>query len=244
MNPEQTLAPAVLQRYHARRRAIRRAHPARGRLRERDTARHERGRLRWRFVSDSVRDVAFSATRRSNWDGMRTPVGDRNGDGRTDYSSHHSFWRASAPLWSEVARYSAHAIAFLLRFIDMPYPWPHMTAVEGGEIIGGGMEFPMMTIMGDYNQRGDSALYYVTAHELAHMWFPMIVSTDERRYTWMDEGNTTFNENMARMDFFPGRNHHATTCTYLQIAGTDEEGEMMRRSAYHYTRCVRRSRRT
>jgi aminopeptidase N len=93
----------------------------------------------------------------------------------------------------------------------------------------------MMTIMGDYNVRGDSALYYVTAHELAHMWFPMIVSSDERRYTWMDEGNTTFNENMARMDFFPGRNHHLDDmATYLQLAGTEAEGEMMRWSAYHY----------
>jgi hypothetical protein len=235
MNPEQTLPATVLQRYRAAAesdtvvRILRAADFANA------TQRGTNGRLQWRFVSDSVRDVAFSATRRSNWDGMRTPVGDRNGDGRPDYTAIHSFWRASAPLWREVARYSAHAIAFFSRFLDMPYPWPHMTAVEGAEIIGGGMEFPMMTIMGDYNQRGDSALYYVTAHELAHMWFPMIVSSDERRYTWMDEGNTTFNENMARMDFFPGRNHHLDDMgTYLQIAGTDAEGEIMRRSAYHY----------
>jgi aminopeptidase N len=98
------------------------------------------------------------------------------------------------------------------------------------------MEFPMMTIMGDYNQRGADALYYVTAHELAHMWFPMIVSTDERRYTWIDEGITTFNENMARQDFLPGRDHFADDrFMYLQIAGTGEEGEIMRRSAFHYT---------
>jgi hypothetical protein len=235
VNAEQTLAPPVLQRY----RAAALSDTVVPILRAPDFARATlpgtNGRLQWRFVSDSVRDVAFSATRRSNWDGMRTPVGDRTGDGTADYTSIHSFWRESAPLWSEVARYSAHSIAFLSGFLDMPYPWPHMTAVEGGEIIGGGMEFPMMTIMGDYNARGDSALYYVTAHELAHMWFPMIVSTDERRYTWMDEGNTTFNENMARMDFFPGRNHHLDDmATYLQLAGTEAEGEMMRWSAYHY----------
>jgi aminopeptidase N len=194
------------------------------------------GRLQWRFVADSVRDVAFSVTRRSNWDATRTAVGDHNGDGRPDYTRINSFWRPTAPRWIHVARYSAHAISFLSRYLALPYPWPHMTAVEAGDIIGGGMEFPMLTLIGDYTQRGDSALYYVTAHELAHMWFPMIASSDERRYTWMDEGTTTFNENNARTDFYPGRNHHLDDQrTYLQIAGTEDEGEIMRRSAYHYT---------
>lgn len=196
-----------------------------------------RGRevLEWRFVADSVHDVAFSATRKSNWDATRTPVGDRDGDGETDYALINAIWRDSAPFWDDVARYSAHSIAFLSEFTGYPYPWPHMTAVEGGGIIGGGMEFPMMTLMGDYNTRGDSALYNVTAHELAHMWIPMIVSNNERRYGWMDEGTTTFNENMARMDFFPGLNHHAPDREdYLRIAGTDAEGEIMRWSDYHY----------
>jgi hypothetical protein len=235
LNPDETLAPAVLQRYRAAAASDTVVHILRAPDFAHATRAGTNGRLQWRFVADSVRDVAFSATRRSNWDGMRTPVGDLTGDGMTNHAAIHSFWRESAPLWSEVARYSAHAISFLSRFLDMPYPWPHMTAVEAGEIIGGGMEFPMITLMGDYNQRGDSALYYVTAHELAHMWFPMIISSDERRYTWLDEGKATFNENMARMDFFPGRNHHLDDMmTYLQIAGTDEEGEIMRRSAYHY----------
>jgi hypothetical protein len=236
LNPEETLAPAILQRY----RAAAQSDTSMRILRAPDfanaTQRGTNGRLRWRFAADSVRDVAFSATRRSNWDGMRTAVGDLNGDGRTDHTAIHSFWRDSAPRWAQVARYSAHAITFLSDFIGIPYPWPHMTAVEGGEIIGGGMEFPMMTIMGDYNRQGDDALYYVTAHELAHMWFPMIISSDERRYTWLDEGTTTFNENMARNDFLPGREHYLEDMmTYLQIAGTDQEGEIMRRSAYHYS---------
>ncbi|MCH8939321.1 MAG: M1 family metallopeptidase, partial [Gemmatimonadetes bacterium] len=166
------------------------------------------GMLTWRFQADTLRDVAFTATRSSRWDAVRTPVGDRDGNGTTEYARVDAFYRGSAPRWTQAARYAQHSIDFLSRFTGFPYPWPHMSAVEGGDIIGGGMEFPMMTLIGPYNGRSDSALYNVTAHELAHMWVPMIVGVDERRHAWMDEGTTTFNENQARMEFFPGVNHN------------------------------------
>jgi hypothetical protein len=111
-----------------------------------------------------------------------------------------------------------------------------MSSIEGGGIIGGGMEFPMMTLIGDYRGRNDSALYNVTAHELAHMWVPMIVGIDERRHAWMDEGTTTFNENQARTEYFPGVNHNANDREeYVQTALMGMEGEMMRRTDYHYS---------
>jgi len=110
-----------------------------------------------------------------------------------------------------------------------------MTSVEGAGIIGGGMEFPMMTIIGSYNGRGAADLYGVTAHELAHMWFPMILSSNERRYTWIDEGYTTFHTHQAEMDFYPGRYDNMNMFgDYLQIAGSDLEGPIMRWSDYHY----------
>lgn len=234
-NPEQTLSAGVIER-------VRRAEMSDSVITvigaddfTRATQPGEDGRLRWRFAADSVRDFAFSATRASIWDARRTPVGDRDGDGRADYARVDAIYRTSAPFWRNAARYSAHSIDFLSRYTAQPYPWPHMTAVEAGEIIGGGMEFPMMTLIGDYNERGDSALYYVIAHELAHMWVPMMVSTDERRYSWMDEGMTTFAENQARMEYYPGVNHNLPDASsYLQLAQAGEEGEMMRRSPFHY----------
>jgi aminopeptidase N len=97
------------------------------------------------------------------------------------------------------------------------------------------MEFPMMTIIGDYNNAGAVRLYGVTAHELAHMWFPMILSTNERRYTWIDEGYTTFHTNEANKDYYGDRfDNNDIFGGYLQIAGTDLEGEMMRWSDFHY----------
>lgn len=203
----------------------------------------EDGTVTWKFKANKVRDIAFSATYASQWDAVRTPVGDLDGDGLTDYSRINAFWRESAPLWENAAEYTAHPISYLSEYTGIVYPWPHMTSVEGADIIGGGMEFPMMTIMGSYNNpnpnipkaQKEQALYNVTAHEIAHMWIPMIVSNNERRHAWMDEGATTFHEAKARWDKFPDSFSRLDEFSgYLPIAGTYLEGEIMRWSDYHY----------
>jgi hypothetical protein len=199
------------------------------------TRRSDSGYLSWRFVSDTVRDVAFSVSRESLWDAARTPVGDRDGDGQTDYARVDAIYRATATKWAKDWRYAQHSIDFLSRWTGFPYPWPHMTAVEGGGIMGGGMEYPMMTLIGDYNGLSDTSLYGVTAHELAHMWVPMIVGNDERRRAWMDEGTTSFNTSAAENEFYPGRRWELGNYQgYLQITRTDLEGEIMRWSDFHY----------
>ena len=237
LNPREVLAPHVLERL---RQAEGSDEPVQVLTQddfgERGTASSPDGWLTWRYHAEEVRDVAFSATKESLWSAARTSVGDRDADGVADYVRIDAIYRKSAPRWADVVGYAQHSINFLSRFTQISYPWPHMTAVEGSGIIGGGMEFPMMTLIGDYNSRGDSALYYVTAHELAHMWVPMIISNDERRYSWMDEGTTSFNENQARKEYFPGRNHDLPDAErYIEVALAESEGEMMRRSDFHYT---------
>jgi hypothetical protein len=198
------------------------------------TVASEDGRLRWEFAADSVRDVAFAVMRSYAWDAARSPVGDRDGDGETDYSRVDAFWRDYAVNYDEAWRYAQHSIDFLSRFTGLPYPWPHMSVVEGGGIIGGGMEFPMMTLIGDYNRAGPEALYSVTAHELAHMWLPMTLSTNERRYAWLDEGTTSFNENNARSEFYPDSDPLGDEQGgYLAVARAGLEGPIMRWSDFH-----------
>ena len=235
LNPEETLSAETLDRYN--------------RAAETDsivvivdydevdsaTAESPSDSLTWHFGSERMRDVAFSATRNSRWDGTRAAVGDLDGDGTTDYTRINSFYRNQAIFWNQQAKYAQHSTTFLSDYTDMPYPWPHMTSVEGAGIIGGGMEFPMMTVIGDYNSSGGVSLYGVTAHEIAHMWVPMLVSTNERRYTWIDEGHTTFHTQQANVDRYGSDRFSRNNLfgQYLQIAGTDWEGEMMRWSDFH-----------
>lgn len=194
------------------------------------------GKLTWNFKADSVRDFAFSVTKESMWDATRASVGDRDGDGQEDFAQINSIYRSTAPLWTDGAKFTRDAINFLSEYTGLEYPWPHMTSVEGGGIIGGGMEFPMMTLIGAYNGQSAQSLYAVIAHELAHMWVPMMVSNNERRYAWMDEGTTTFNENQAKKAYYPesGNFDISEFQSYLRIAGTDLEGPIMRWSDYQY----------
>lgn len=235
LNPDEVLADHVLERYMEAGQTDDIIHIVTEADLGAATILGDDGTLTWKFSAEKVRDAAFSATRESVWDGTRAPVGDLTGDGTLDYTRIHSFYRQSAPLWSDQAEYSQHSISFLSDYLNHPYPWPHMTSVEGADIIGGGMEFPMITVMGSYNNLGAQRLHEVTAHEFAHMWIPMIVSTNERRFTWMDEGFTTFNTHQAMSDKYPDDFDNLDLFhSYLGIAGTDMEGPMMRWSDYHY----------
>ena len=234
-NPGEVLEPRVVERLRAAERSDTVVHVVTHGNTESATVRAPGGRLQWEFTADSVRDVAFAVMRTHAWDAAGATVADRDGDGRPERVRVDAFWREDAIHYDDAWRYAQHSVEFISRYTGMPYPWPHMTLVEGGGIIGGGMEFPMMTIIGDYRRAGADALYYVTAHEIAHMWLPMAISTNERRYGWFDEGTTTFVENQARVDFF-GPEHDpwpGEQRSYLRTARSRMEGPIMRWSDHH-----------
>jgi len=100
-----------------------------------------------------------------------------------------------------------------------------MTVNEG--VIGGGMEYPMITIIG--GGRTPLSLYGVISHELAHMWWPMVVGSNERKHAWMDEGLASFSEDLFTPTLFPeAPGGLGTMQGYLRTAGTDAETESMR----------------
>ena len=193
------------------------------------------GWLTYRFAADSVRDFAWTTSNVQRWDAVTAVVPDRDGDGAEDRVLVHSFWREDrAPLWEEQWRYGKQSIEFHSRYTGLAYPWPHMTSVEGADIIAGGMEFPMLTLIGPYDDSDPQALFNVTSHELAHMWVPMIVGSNEKRYAWMDEGTTSFLENQSRMEIWPGVDHHRVEARpYLSVAAAGQEQSMMRHGDWY-----------
>lgn len=191
--------------------------------------------LEYRFTASNVRDFTWTASNVQLWDATSAVVSDRDLDGAPDRVLIHSFWRDDrAPKWASQALYGKHAIEHHSEFTGMAYPWPHMTSVEGADIIGGGMEFPMLTLIGPYNSGSAEDLYNVTAHELAHMWVPMIVGSNERRYAWMDEGSTTFLEDQSRPHYWPGVNADSIeSANYVQVAALGLEGAIMTHGDYY-----------
>jgi hypothetical protein len=189
----------------------------------------------YRFQADSVRDFAWTTSNVQRWDATSAVVPDRDDDGVEDRVLIHSFWREDrAPLWEDQWLYGKQAIEHHSRYTGFAYPWPHMTSVEGADIIGGGMEFPMLTLIGPYDDRSPQDLFNVTSHELAHMWVPMTVGSNEKRYAWMDEGSTTFLEDQSRMEYWPGVDHHRIEAgTYLRTAAAGLEQPLMRHGDWY-----------
>jgi hypothetical protein len=182
------------------------------------------GLLEWRFVARGVRDFAWGTSNRWLWDATRAVVGDANGDGRTDTAAIHTFFRATAASWELSARFVKHSIEFFSRDI-WPYPYPHMTAVETTVY---GMEYPMLTAIAAVADPQE--LYTVIAHEIAHMWFPMQIGSDEKRYPWYDEGLASYFETRAARDQFGAAAGEAGSTgfvNYLRAAGTDVEVPLM-----------------
>ncbi|MCA8977940.1 MAG: M1 family metallopeptidase, partial [Planctomycetes bacterium] len=145
------------------------------------TAKSSKKKLCWKFRAENVRDTAVSVGRTYLWDATHADIRDQGGPGKDGVVMIHAVYEQDAGDWVRGAEYARHTIEYMSENV-YPYPWPHMTACEG--IISGGMEFPMMTIIGGRRPAG------TIAHELIHMWFPMIVGSNEKRYAWQDEGFT------------------------------------------------------
>ena len=159
------------------------------------------GTKTWRFAAKDVRDVAFAASPTFIWDAAKAPI---SGSERSVLAM--SFYPAEGePLWS---RYSTHAIAHTIDCFSryaFPYPYPVAISVNGPV---GGMEYPMISFNGPrpeadgtYSAGTKWGLVSVIIHEVGHNWFPMIVNSDERQWTWMDEGLTTFCQYLAEQEW-------------------------------------------
>ena len=140
----------------------------------------------WHFVAPNVRDFAWGTSDRYAWDATRALVG--GGRDTVDINSFFRLTPAAAAWRVGGARFTRDAIQQLSNYL-WAYPWPKMTSMEG-VLDGGGMEYPMMTLMQPWADT--LSLAGDLMHETGHMWFPMQVGSNETRYPWMDEGFTQF----------------------------------------------------
>jgi hypothetical protein len=149
----------------------------------------------WRFHMDHSRDVAFSASRAFVWDAARINLP----DGKSALAqSVYPVESAGEAAWGRSTEYLKDAVEhFSARWF--PYPWPNAVNVAGP---ASGMEYPGLLFDG-IGDKG-AVLFWITAHEIGHTWFPMVVGFDERRDAWMDEGFNTFIDTYESEDFQGG----------------------------------------
>jgi len=153
------------------------------------------GSLTWHYRMHNTRDVAFSASRAFIWDAARITL---PANAQSLAMSFYPVESAGPDGWVRATQYLRDAVQnFSRRWA--PFPYPAAVAVAGPV---SGMEYPAMA----FNGVADSGklLFVITAHEIGHSWFPMMVGFNERRDQWMDEGFNTFIDVYESEDFDHG----------------------------------------
>ncbi|MCB0762134.1 MAG: M1 family metallopeptidase [Flavobacteriales bacterium] len=172
------------------------------------------GTKTWVFDAENVRDFAFASSRKFIWDAMGVQVGDKRPMAMSYYP------KEGNPLWEQ---YSTKAVAHTLKVYSkhtIDYPYPVAISVHTKWI---GMEYPMICFNGGrpeadgtYSERTKYGMISVIIHEVGHNFFPMIINSDERQWTWMDEGLNTFCQYLAEKEWdrnYPTRRGPARNIT-------------------------------
>lgn len=167
----------------------------------------------WHFKAKNVRDFAWASSRKFIWDAQGYKTGNSNGLAMSFYP------KEANPLWGQ---YSTQAVVHTIEQYNkysLEYPYPVAQSVNGPQ---GGMEYPMIAFNGGrptkdkktgeltYSKQTKYSMISVIIHEVGHNYFPMIVNSDERQWTWMDEGLNSFLQTLAEraweenyQDLFP-----------------------------------------
>ncbi|MEM9208477.1 MAG: M1 family metallopeptidase, partial [Pseudomonadota bacterium] len=175
------------------------------------------GTKTWRFKAENVRDFAWSSSRKFIWDAM---IHRQDDDDMPEVLAMSFYPNEAEPIWS---KYSTHAVAHTMEVysrFSFNYPYPTSQSVNTWK--SGGMEYPMITFNGyrpdpiaeedredyvedapdrTYSRRVKYGLIGVIIHEVGHNYFPMIVNSDERQWTWMDEGINSFLDYIAALEW-------------------------------------------
>ena len=160
------------------------------------------GTKTWTFKAENVRDFAFVSSRKFMWDAQGVKVGGKNIMAMSYYP------KEGNPLWE---RYSTKLVAHTIKTYSkytVDYPYPVAISVHTDRI---GMEYPMICFNGGrpqadgtYTESTKYGMWGVIIHEVGHNFFPMIINSDERQWTWMDEGLNTFVQYLTEQEWERG----------------------------------------
>lgn len=175
---------------------------------EAEKAEQEKSKVKktWMFEAKNVRDFAFASSRKFIWDAKAVKIG-----GKTVMAMSY-YPKEGNPLWG---KYSTEVVAHTLQQYSkhtIDYPYPLAISVNAKEI---GMEYPMICFNwgrceedGTYSAKTKYRTIGVITHEVGHNFFPMIINSDERQWTWMDEGLNSFVQYLAQCEWdkdFPSK---------------------------------------
>jgi hypothetical protein len=159
----------------------------------------------WHYKAENVRDFAFASSRKFIWDAM----GYRMKENGETVMAMSYYPMAGQPLWSDISTQAVMHTLQVYNKYSLVYPYPVAISVNGPI---GGMEYPMISFNGarptthpdgtrTYGRRTKHGLIGVIIHEVGHNYYPMIINSDERQWTWMDEGLNTFVQNLAHQEW-------------------------------------------
>ena len=162
----------------------------------------KKGMKTWHFKAENVRDFGWASSRKFIWDAMVVK------QKSSDVLAMSFYPKEGNPLWEQ---YSTKTVAHTLKCYSkytFDYPYPVAISVHSKWI---GMEYPMICFNGGrpdedgtYSKRTKYGMISVIIHEVGHNYFPMIINSDERQWTWMDEGLNTFLQYLTEQEFEKG----------------------------------------
>lgn len=187
----------------------------------------------WIYKADNVRDFAFGSSRKFIWDAMGTKVEDSP---QPVIMSMSYYPKEANPLWGHLStEVVAHTLKVYSKY-SIPYPYPVAISVEASN----GMEYPMICFNngrpnadGTYSERVKYGMVGVIIHEVGHNFFPMIVNSDERQWTWMDEGLNSFVQYLTEQEWernYPFRRGPARNMVEYMKGGKDVQNPIMTNS--------------
>ena len=163
----------------------------------------------WVFHAENVRDFAFASSRKFIWDAMAVRNADKAPLAQSLYP------KEGNPLWGKESTLAIKNTLDIYTERTIPYPYPTAYSINW---VGGGMEYPMVSFNGGRPAKdgtiSDRVLVrcvYIIVHEVGHNYFPMIINSDERQWTWMDEGLNSFLEKETMRIRYPNLNYSSNT---------------------------------